>query len=149
MLSDAEHYLADNHTVPSAVLEPKVGMPIPQADGHAPQGQTFREATFPNRLLGFGMIEELRRLVRPGLQKPPTMENVRNIIQVTLEDNDAYGRIQELGKKPYNKILSRTERVQSKKMMSRYWDNYSIFALDLVGATVRQGVFVEKMYNVS
>ncbi|KAF4847989.1 hypothetical protein CGCSCA4_v005236 [Colletotrichum siamense] len=148
MLSDAEHYLADNHTVPSTVLEPKVGMPVPQANGNAPLGQAFRETTFPNRLLGFGVIDELRKLVRPGLQKPPTMEDVRDIIQVTLEDNDAHRRIQELDKKPLNKVLPRTERVQSKKMMSRYWDNYSIFALDLVGATVRQGVFVEKMYNI-
>lgn len=30
-------------------------------------------------------------------------------------------------------------------MMSRYWDNSSPFALDLVGAVVRQGTFFQKM----
>ncbi len=30
----------------------------------------------------------------------------------------------------------------------RYWDNSSPFALDLVGAVIRQGSFIEKMHNI-
>jgi hypothetical protein len=30
-------------------------------------------------------------------------------------------------------------------MMSRYWENFSPFALDLCGAVMRQGIFMEKM----
>lgn len=44
--------------------------------------------------------------------------------------------------------LERTERIAIRKMMSRYWDNSSPFALDLVGAVVRQGSFIEKMHNI-
>lgn len=34
-------------------------------------------------------------------------------------------------------------------MMARYWDNSSeIFALDLVGAVIRQGTFVQKMDRI-
>ncbi|TKA56758.1 hypothetical protein B0A55_11287, partial [Friedmanniomyces simplex] len=35
-----------------------------------------------------------------------------------------------------------------RRMMSRYWENSSPFALDLVGAVVRQGSFIEKMHNI-
>ena len=44
--------------------------------------------------------------------------------------------------------MTRPERITIRKMMSRYWDNSSPFALDLVGAVIRQGVFVEKMHNI-
>ena len=33
-------------------------------------------------------------------------------------------------------------------MMSRYWENSSPFAIDLVGAVIRQGSFVEKMHHI-
>ncbi len=32
--------------------------------------------------------------------------------------------------------------------MSRYWENSSVFALDLVGAVIRQGTFIEKMHSI-
>lgn len=34
------------------------------------------------------------------------------------------------------------------RMMSRYWENTSIFALELGGAVIRQSVFVEKMHGL-
>ncbi|KAL1652218.1 hypothetical protein SLS58_000345 [Diplodia intermedia] len=40
------------------------------------------------------------------------------------------------------------ERVSVRRMMSRYWKNHSIFGIDLVGAVVRQGTFIEKMHNI-
>lgn len=33
-------------------------------------------------------------------------------------------------------------------MMSRYWNNRSVFGIDLVGAVTRQGTFIEKMHNI-
>jgi hypothetical protein len=35
-----------------------------------------------------------------------------------------------------------------RRMMSRYWGNSSIFAIDLVGAVIRQGSFVQKMHKL-
>ncbi|KAJ5723952.1 hypothetical protein N7488_001987 [Penicillium malachiteum] len=40
------------------------------------------------------------------------------------------------------------EKVHFRRMMSRYWDNFSPFALDLVGAVIRQSTFVQKMDNI-
>ena len=43
---------------------------------------------------------------------------------------------------------SRSARIGIRRMMGRYWNNSSPFALDLVGAVIRQGAFVEKMHNI-
>ncbi|KAL4895138.1 hypothetical protein BDV59DRAFT_192076 [Aspergillus ambiguus] len=37
------------------------------------------------------------------------------------------------------------EKIAFRRMMARYWDNASPFALDLVGAVIRQGTFIRKM----
>ncbi|KAK7951046.1 uncharacterized protein PG986_006774 [Apiospora aurea] len=44
--------------------------------------------------------------------------------------------------------LSKQARMQTRCMMSRYWENSSIFGIDLRGAVMRQGVFTEKMYKI-
>ncbi|EED11448.1 conserved hypothetical protein [Talaromyces stipitatus ATCC 10500] len=36
-----------------------------------------------------------------------------------------------------------------RRMMSRYWGNSSMFAIDLVGAVIRQGSFVQKMQKLN
>ncbi|KAJ5834654.1 hypothetical protein N7447_000680 [Penicillium robsamsonii] len=41
-----------------------------------------------------------------------------------------------------------TEKIHFRRMMSRYWENLSPFALDLVGAVIRQGTFVDKMDQI-
>ncbi|OKL63608.1 hypothetical protein UA08_00055 [Talaromyces atroroseus] len=44
--------------------------------------------------------------------------------------------------------LSRTQKISIRRMMSHYWENSSIFSLDLVGAVIRQGTFIQKMDNI-
>ena len=39
-------------------------------------------------------------------------------------------------------------RLVVRKMMSRYWENFTPFSLDLGAAVMRQGIFVEKMYHI-
>ncbi|TEA13203.1 hypothetical protein C8034_v003071 [Colletotrichum sidae] len=148
MVQDTEDYLNHNYTVPSSVLDPKVGTAVSTR-------MKLVEVTFPNRVLGLGVVDELRKLIVPGTQTPPSMENVKYIIEAGLADDAAYKRMQGRDPLPIEgattasgRILTRTQRFGTRKMMSRYWDNYSIFALDLVGATMRQGVFVDKMYNI-
>ena len=51
------------------------------------------------------------------------------------------------------KVLSRTrlttkQRVAVRKVMSNYWDNSSPFSINLVGAVIRQGTFIEKMHSI-
>ncbi|GME43994.1 uncharacterized protein LTHEOB_11898 [Neofusicoccum parvum] len=40
------------------------------------------------------------------------------------------------------------ERMSIRRMMSRYWNNHTVFSIDLVGAVIRQGTFIEKMHNI-
>ena len=72
------------------------------------------------------------------------MSDIRKLIEdvtknrsvVKIHNNTLTGRLQQ------------AERIAIRKMMSHYWDNSSPFALDLVGAVVRQGSFIEKMHAI-
>ena len=41
------------------------------------------------------------------------------------------------------------DRIAVRKMMSNYWDNSSPFSVELVGAVIRQGTFIDKMHNLN
>ncbi|KAI9717597.1 MAG: hypothetical protein M1828_007158 [Chrysothrix sp. TS-e1954] len=45
-------------------------------------------------------------------------------------------------------FITRPSRIAIRRMMSRYWENSSPFALDLVGAVIRQGSFITKMSKI-
>ncbi len=45
-------------------------------------------------------------------------------------------------------LFSRESGVAVRRMMSHYWGNSSTFSLDLVGAVIRQGTFIEKMHKI-
>lgn len=42
-------------------------------------------------------------------------------------------------------FIAKGSRIAVRKVLSHYWDNSSIFGIDLVGAVLRQGTFVQKM----
>lgn len=44
--------------------------------------------------------------------------------------------------------MPRAEKIAISRMMSSYWGNSSSFSLDLVGAVIRQGSFIEKMHSI-
>lgn len=73
---------------------------------------------------------------------------VRNMIQETLSD---YKKIRNIDsdKGPFGRYQIHTwAGISIRKMMSRYWQNFSPFALDLCAAVMRQGVFIEKMVKI-
>lgn len=83
--------------------------------------------------------------------KPPdylTMYKVRDMISHTLNsvkkirnidsDTGFFARYQ----------INPLSRIAIRKMMSRYWENFSPFALDLCAGVMRQGVFIEKMVKI-
>ncbi|KAK2046201.1 hypothetical protein LZ31DRAFT_574703 [Colletotrichum somersetense] len=149
MIGDAEGYLNEGITMPGTVLDPKLGMP-------AAVEEQLLYVTFPNRLVGHGISGQLFRLIQPGQKTAHTIQDVKDLVSKALSNAESFDRIQEekyakLGKSHLaeTKIKwTRTEKFQSAKMMARYWENHSIFALDLVAAVMRQLVFVEKMYSI-
>lgn len=73
----------------------------------------------------------------------PSLNSVRAVLERGLEDSKLLLKVKgfkHLGKP------NRQEKVAVRQMMSRYWNNSSMFALDLVGAVIRQGSFIEKMH---
>ena len=69
------------------------------------------------------------------------MNSVRTELEKGFADGDYTDTAN--GHKP-----NREERISFRRMMSCYWENASPFSLDLVGAVIRQGAFIEKMHRI-
>ncbi|GAD93402.1 conserved hypothetical protein [Paecilomyces variotii No. 5] len=98
---------------------------------------------FPNRLLT-ELAYDLFQLTDPKLSPSTTMATIRDFFEEKLKDHDFVKK----AKNSQRWRLTRNERIAVRRMMSRYWDNSSPFALDLVGAVIRQGTFVQKMDDI-
>ena len=70
---------------------------------------------------------------------------LRDHLEAFLQDREV---MREANPNGMGVSLQKDEKIAVRRMMSRYWDNSSQFALDLVGAVVRQGTFVQKMDNI-
>ncbi|CAD0110110.1 unnamed protein product [Aureobasidium uvarum] len=96
---------------------------------------------FPSKLMKIGRATRILDLGASDMQ----MASVREVI----ED---YLLVKELVKQAkHHKASSKVfpeEGLALRRMMSRYWENSSVFAINLVGAVIRQGDFVEKMHNI-
>ncbi|KAK2841676.1 hypothetical protein FQN49_006020 [Arthroderma sp. PD_2] len=88
---------------------------------------------FPNKLIAGPLYSILFNDTDLQKDTSGTMFKARDIIGQA---------IQEGGRTRPN------ERIAIRRMMSRYWENSSPFALDLVGAVIRQGVFIDKMDKI-
>lgn len=127
--------------MPGTVLDPVTGTPTkPTPNGTLPQ------YTFPNRMLKSdctSIRSNIANLLLSGSQRP-SMKDVRALIEKVTRDMRNIKQIE--GIPQYNTYqLPLKSRMAIRKMMSRYWENFSPFALELGGAVMRQGIFIEKM----
>lgn len=90
---------------------------------------------------------KILELINPAAQHP-SMTDVRNMIERTTRDGQAIRRIYGNYSRARRAALPREAKIATRKMMSRYWENFSPFALDLCGAVMRQGVFIDKMVKL-
>lgn len=74
-----------------------------------------------------------------------TISELRDELEPKLRDHKI---LKAMNGGDHPKTLWPAEKVQFRHMMSRYWDNLGPFALDLVGAVIRQGIFVQKMDKI-
>ncbi|KAK4987486.1 hypothetical protein LTR50_004618 [Elasticomyces elasticus] len=130
---DVQRLLKHDVPMPGTVLD-ITGLP---ACGLDVVVTTLQPATFPNRLLHAIAGD------RSGLSSANSISAVRDEIEFALRDR----KIMKQARGTRFSALP-SEKIGIRRMMSRYWNNSSPFALDLVGAVVRQGSFVEKMHNV-
>jgi hypothetical protein len=105
---------------------------------------SLRYMLFPTRLIQ-AIGDDLMQFTDGRVDWCQDITQLREKLELKLRDRkvliDAQGGL-------YTKILLPKERIQFRRMMSRYWDNLGPFALDLVGAVIRQGTFVEKMDQI-
>lgn len=73
----------------------------------------------------------------------PSINNVRDAFEAGLRN---VGILRKVRGSQYVGRIKQAEKVSVRRMMSRYWNNSSVFSLDLIGAVIRQGSFIEKMH---
>ncbi|RSL98792.1 hypothetical protein CDV31_012423, partial [Fusarium ambrosium] len=148
--NDSKNLLVKHYPMPGTILKTSNGIPE-RWTRTAPQRWDHR--TFPNRMIQLILSVKIHDLLnQANPDQPPTMETVRKMIQDEVlmkqsslrtihESSGAYVARRRLG-------VPSISRMCIRKMMSRYWENFSPFALDLCGAILRQGIFSEKMCKI-
>lgn len=141
-IEDAKLLLRRDAPMPGTVLGTD-GIPTRVYSATGVQDPTCKcRMQFPNGLLKAGLYARISSI--QGL----SMAAIRAEIQEAMKDKDLVKEASKTICGTAGSRVMRTERVAIRKMMSRYWDNSSPFALDLVGAVIRQGTFIEKMHNI-
>ena len=130
------------------LIEADVALPgtILSLDGRAitwfkPPG-TLDPRTFPNRLV---KLTDVDKILRQNEHNRATVDLVRQTVEDGIRSKEMLSTTVSGLKKDR---LQRTERVAIRRMLSRYWENSSPFGIDLVGAVVRQGRFIDKMHTI-
>lgn len=90
-----------------------------------------------------GLSTDLLECTNVRKNKTVTVNDIRAVLERALANKDlVHTAANRVGR------LDKAEKIAVRRMMSRYWDNSSTFALDLVGAVIRQGSFIEKMHSI-
>ena len=105
---------------------------------------SVRYLLFPTRLVK-AAGDDLMSYTDGRVNWCQNIDQLRERLETMLRDRKA---LMEAHGGVYTKVLRPAEKVHFRRMMSRYWDNLDPFALDLVGAVIRQGTFVEKMDQI-
>ena len=129
-----------------------------------PEAAVDPPSTFPNRLL-WAFQRSLVGLNDTELEKCMTVSEIRHRLEMGISNQkeillDVIGgtirfdvsseerrRLEAIGIRVRSRLIAE-EKIAFRRMMSRYWENHTPFAIDLVGAVVRQGVFVRKMDEI-
>ena len=153
--------------MPGTILDPKTGRP----EAIPPRLSIYQRPeprTFPNRMIkrggmmaaivggtGNGVALEASAtppqpalIDRSSAPRTTSMETVKARIEDILSDSNLLKDIDEYRATRFRYRPQEMARLSIRKMMSRYWDNASAFALDLTGAVLRQGIFIDKMHQL-
>jgi hypothetical protein len=148
-VTDSKALFFKTYPMPGTILDLSSGMPeLP------PISELQRQIlprTFPNRMITKKLRSQVLGLVTPSSPPGTSMERVKQLIERVLDDDDTVRAIDgfdTIADKFKRYALGPSSKMVVRKMMSRYWENFSPFALDLCGAVMRQGIFVEKMYRI-
>jgi len=113
----------------------------------APQKFSNGPHTFVNRVFVKGSkLSDVRAATDFVANPKRSMDDVRALLESLLKSSVTMTYVR--GYVPTTRANAREQRMSVRRMMSSYWGNASPFALDLVGAVLRQGSFVRKMDDI-
>lgn len=140
---ETENLIMKDWPLGGTILSPSTGAPEAaiERDWHKYPN------TFPNRLVGMELRTNILELINPNSTNRPTMNDVKGLIEKAIANRAIVKKVNSKTAVESG-VLLRGERLAIRKMMSRYWENSSIFALELGGAVIRQSVFVDKMHGL-
>ncbi|KAL9120482.1 MAG: hypothetical protein Q9187_002960 [Circinaria calcarea] len=113
----------------SHILNNIIGLP------ELPEGKRFLRITaYPNVLITeFSLVRSIIEVTDMKLHSSVSISAIRTLIESALLQGPP---------------LTRDDKVAIRRMMSCYWENSSACSIDLVGAVIRQGSFIEKMHLI-
>ena len=142
-ISDVKRLLSPDNVPMGGTVLGIEGIPWKMANGNDASTKYIAETTNNLFLEGFGakLVAQAGSLDMLG---SASMESMRTMLEEAIVDQSYMRKVRSSA----SGRLTRAEKVGVRRMMSRYWQNSSPFALDLVGAVIRQASFVEKMHNI-
>lgn len=142
--------------MPGTILDLQSGIPkLLSSASSSSTSSPIPDQLFPSHLARRGLLSPVLSLLAPGSPTPASMTAVRDVIEETFTGKfaDPKSLREVMSRHGHKKVtefrLSLEGRRQTRKMMSRYWENASMLGIDLVGCMMRQGVFTERMCKVS
>ncbi|KAH8708552.1 hypothetical protein GQ44DRAFT_690888 [Phaeosphaeriaceae sp. PMI808] len=99
------------------------------------------DAFFPHRVI------EIRSDFQPSILREQmsqlSVEVLKKKFSDVMRSSPEIAMINSQQSKP--NFIAKSSRIAVRKVLSHYWDNSSVFGIDLVSAVLRQGTFVQKM----
>lgn len=145
---DVQLLLKDDRPMPGTILSVEG---LPQKASSRGRHEPF----FPNRLISASLktglldVSDARRgplaaIAETGKGSLGTIHEIRDTIELAIRTRSV---IRKANDTVFTKLL-RVEKIAIRRMLAHYWDNSSVFGLDLVGAVIRQGSFIGKMHSI-
>ncbi|KAH6690175.1 hypothetical protein EV126DRAFT_483533 [Verticillium dahliae] len=150
LLKDIQNATKSGTAMPGTILDLKTGVPAMIKNDEKDEHYQL----FPSRLACHGLLIEVLGMMDPKNDKIPTMLAVKDIVETytgKFADSSKLKHVQDKHglKKATEFRLSLEARQQTRRMMSRYWQNASPFSIDLAGCVTRQSLFTEKMVTLN
>ncbi|RDL33351.1 uncharacterized protein BP5553_08790 [Venustampulla echinocandica] len=140
---ETENLILKDWPLGGTILAPTTGA----TDAPLNQEWNSHPTTFPNRLVAMQLRSKVLELITPDARGNPNMDDVKALIEKAIQNRAIIKKVNHRSTFESG-LLKRPERLAIRKMMSRYWENTSIFALELGGAVIRQSIFVDKMHGI-
>ncbi|TDZ21746.1 hypothetical protein Cob_v005276 [Colletotrichum orbiculare MAFF 240422] len=130
---DGQSSVISSHAIPGTIPDVKTGMPKRLKYHDDSSGSGCPDQLSPARLARRGLLVEVVEMPRPGSKIAPST--------MAIMDRPGHKMVTEFR-------LGLEGRRQTRKMMSRYWENASPLSIDLVDCVTKTGMFTGKMCKI-